>query len=89
MSGNMKKHDCNQVMQRVHLALDGELSRADMEDFLSEIDSCSHCLEHYNIEKSFKDFLLNKLDRKAAPEACKADIKRKISQFTGGGIGLG
>jgi anti-sigma factor (TIGR02949 family) len=84
---NLNPHDCSSVIQRVNLALDGELTQTEMQNFLGELNRCDHCLKTYNIEKSFKDFLISKLDRKMMPQDARQSIREKISQaMLGGGL---
>lgn len=85
MQNNLPPHDCDNVMQKVHLALDGELTQVEMQRFLSELERCSHCLKNYNIETTFKDFLRKKISRHQIAEASRKSILEKISKI---GIGI-
>ena len=48
-------HQCEDMMSKVFLSLDGELSHEEEKKFLEELNQCSCCLGKYEIEKSFKD----------------------------------
>jgi len=69
-----------EVVSRVFLALDGELTTAEEKEFLDELNRCSWCLEHYNVEKSFKEFLCSRLARKAVSPSLIEEIKSKIKK---------
>jgi len=73
-----KPHDCSALMTKVMRALDGEMTEKEEKEFLDDINQCSHCLENYNIEKSFKEFLSNKLERKTISASVIQHIKDKI-----------
>jgi len=56
MNCSNKQHDCSEVISRVFLALDGELTHDEETEFMAELNRCSWCLEQFNIEKAFKEF---------------------------------
>lgn len=64
----MTSHDCNKVVLKMYLALDGELSTTEMQEFLFELDRCSCCFRSFEQEKAFRTFLVNKIERRCMPE---------------------
>lgn len=77
----VQNHSCGRIIQLVNAALDGSLSSSEDAQFLAEIKSCQHCLNKYEIEKSFKSFLKSKMNhRPISPELIKG-IKSKINQL--------
>jgi anti-sigma factor (TIGR02949 family) len=76
----LPKHDCSQVVQKIFLALDGEMSEPDMRLFLADIQRCSHCLDHYDVEQSFKEFLRHRIERKAPPSGMRDRITERLRQ---------
>lgn len=78
----MKKHDCSKVVSKIFLALDGELSKKEEEEFLEELKTCSKCLETFQIEESFKKFLIKKIERKAVNPSLIITIKKKIKELS-------
>lgn len=78
----MNKHDCSKVLSKVFLSLDGALTPTEEKEFLDQINECSCCLNAFNIEKAFKEFLVNKLTRKEVKTNLVADIKSKIKEIT-------
>ena len=80
----MQNHDCSQVISKVFLSLDGELSEQEENGLLAEINRCSRCLEHYSIEKSFKEFLQKKIEVRKAKSDVMATIKSKINELSTG-----
>ncbi len=81
MSEHLPNHDCNNFIKKVFLVLDGELPDNDRKLFIQDIERCKGCLEHYDIEKSFKDFINAKFDRKSCSKELKKEIIAKISQM--------
>ena len=71
-------HNCKDVVEKVEILLDGELDKASEEHLIQEINRCSSCLEHYNIDKAFKEFVYNKVERKCCTEPLKTEILNKI-----------
>ena len=51
------RHSCDATLKKVMLALDDEMTQEEEKKFLAELNSCSYCLEKFNIEKSFKSYL--------------------------------
>ena len=54
-------YNCNETLQHVMRALDNELNEEEEKAFLDHVNCCSKCLEKYQIEKSFKSFLSEKI----------------------------
>jgi len=80
----MQNHDCFSVIIKVSLALDGELSEEEKKQFLSELECCVHCLEKFEIEKSFREFLVQSiLSVKMQPNLI-ASIRGKINGLAAG-----
>ena len=78
MIRNLPQHDCNSILQKVYLCLDGEMSSQEEEIFLADIERCSHCLQHYQIEESFKTFLTSRIERRKMGEDKKRNILASI-----------
>ena len=72
------KHSCRTLLQKVMLSLDGEMSEEEERVFFDEVTKCSTCLEHYNIEKSFKEFLCAKIARKTISPDVIISIREKV-----------
>lgn len=70
--------NCKETLRNVMMALDGELSDEEEKAFLSHINCCSRCLEKYEIEKSFKQFLSNKISRHHIPGQLVDQIRSRI-----------
>ncbi|MBK9731155.1 MAG: zf-HC2 domain-containing protein [Chitinophagaceae bacterium] len=75
---NAKVYNCKETMKHVMLALDGELSADEEKAFLSHINHCSRCLEKYEIEKTFKQFLTEKISRHPIPGQLVDQIRSRI-----------
>ncbi len=61
--------------------LDGELPDEERKLFIMDIQRCKSCLDHYHIERSFKEFLTNKVERKPCSEKLKEDILNQIQSI--------
>jgi predicted anti-sigma-YlaC factor YlaD len=71
-------HDCSKVLSKVFLALDGEMTEEEEKVFLRQLHECSCCLDHFEIEKEFKNFLQQKVEKKCVKEETVSAIKTKI-----------
>jgi hypothetical protein len=71
-------HDCSKVLSKVFLSLDGEMSAEEEKKFLKELQECSCCLDHFEIEKEFKHFLQHKVEKKCVKAETVSAIKNKI-----------
>ena len=78
MDQQLPKHDCRNFVEKVFLVLDGELPEQERNLFITDIQRCKGCLEHYHIEKTFKEFLVAKVSRKECIEKLKNDIITQV-----------
>lgn len=74
----MSQHECIKVLSKVYLALDGAMTTDEEKAFLADLKKCSCCLDHYRIEKSFKDFLTDKIERKCVDQTMVTSIKSQL-----------
>lgn len=75
MFGQISCQRCLELLERV---TDGEASPEDEKDFHKHIDDCLPCYEVYNLEKSIKEMLKTKVEKKQVPEDLIQSIKQKI-----------
>lgn len=66
-------------MKLVSIALDGGMSPSEEQHFLEEISKCDYCLTRFEIEKSFKQFLQTKVNKKPVSQSCIDSIKAKLN----------
>lgn len=78
----MGQHECLDVLSKIFLALDGEMSPEEEKAFLKEINECSCCLEKFQVEQAFKAFLASKVERKEVKAGLVDDIRNKIKVTT-------
>jgi anti-sigma factor (TIGR02949 family) len=72
------EHKCEEIIKKVMLFLDGELSPNEHDWLREQLIQCPACLEHYEMEKDFKDFLCAKLKCMPACECDEHELKDKI-----------
>ncbi|MCH8903521.1 MAG: hypothetical protein IIA45_06370 [Bacteroidetes bacterium] len=72
------RHSCSELIKRVYLCLDGEMSPQQEEDFLEELGCCNSCLEKYDIEKNFKQYLIEKVQRRKISVVLVNNIRQQI-----------
>ncbi|MCH8330680.1 MAG: hypothetical protein IH946_04755 [Bacteroidetes bacterium] len=71
-------HDCKATLEKVNLVLDGELSLDEEKALMKEIENCENCLAEFNIERSFKIFLCNKIAKRKVSQALIERIRKVI-----------
>lgn len=78
---HLRNHDCKEILKKVFLVLDGEMSEKDEKAFLREVTNCPECLEAFSIEKKFKEFLISKIEKRQVSPAIIATIREKIKEI--------
>ncbi|MBC8110128.1 MAG: hypothetical protein H7Y04_03615 [Verrucomicrobia bacterium] len=69
------KQDC---MKAIQLIIDDEASPEQIAHFKQNIDKCLVCIENYNLEKTIRQLLCDKLHKKSVPMELIAAIKSQI-----------
>jgi hypothetical protein len=75
------KHHCDnheKCMEMIQAVLDGSASEEDVQHFKSNMDACMPCIDSYNLEKSIKESLKMKVEKKCCPESTIAKIKSSL-----------
>jgi len=78
---NHRDNMCFKVVGKIPQYLDGEMSEFEIPIFLEHVEQCHKCLEKYEIEKTFKEVLRQKCERKAVNAQLVNSIKNKISML--------
>lgn len=78
---NRKDNMCFKVVEKIPQYLDGEMSEFEIPIFLEHVEHCHKCLEKYEIEKTFKDLVRQKCERKCVNAQQVNLIKNKISML--------
>ncbi len=73
-----KQNNNNDFLNKVAMYLDGALSTEQERDLLAEIRKSPERLEKFKIEKSFREFLRDKVNRRAVSPTLVNAIKEKI-----------
>ena len=81
MEQQLPKHDCRNFLKKVFLVLDDEVPEDEKNLFILDIQRCKSCLDHYQIEKTFKEFILTKVERKNCSSKLKEDILTQIQSI--------
>jgi hypothetical protein len=67
-----------QCMRLIQAVLDGSATEAEMAHFKSNMDECKPCIEGYELEKSIKNSLQNKVEKKCCPSSTIDQLKLKL-----------
>lgn len=72
--------ESKKCIEILELLLDGEAD-PDQEDFFrNHIEKCMPCYQHYNLEKTIKEILKTKIEKKPVPQDLVDSIKSKIKE---------
>lgn len=69
---------CESCLKLLELVTDGEASPEEEKHFNDHINECLPCFESFNLEKSIKEMLQTRLDKKQVPDDLIKSIKQKI-----------
>ncbi len=75
------KYQCEnheKCMQMIQAVLDGSATQDEVEHFKNHMSECMPCIEGYHLEKSIKDALQVKMEKKCCPQATVMDIRAKV-----------
>jgi anti-sigma factor (TIGR02949 family) len=72
------KAQCTECLQSLQLLVDGETTKEQESYFRKHLEECSPCYTFYNLEKSVKEVLQNKIEQRPIPPALIENIKAGI-----------
>lgn len=71
---------CKQCLQVLQIVLDGEASEVEYEFVQSHIQTCGHCLECYEVDKTLREVVKEKIMHISVPSDLVQLIQIKISE---------
>ena len=77
----IKKEKCEnheECMKLIQAVLDGSASATEMEHFKNNIEQCTPCIEGFELEKSIKESLHDKVEKKCCPTSTINQLKLKL-----------
>ena len=69
---------CNDVLKILDSILDCEASEKEKEEFFAHLDKCTDCLDHYKLDKIFKEFVLANNEKKCCTQNMIDKIREKV-----------
>jgi anti-sigma factor (TIGR02949 family) len=72
------KAKCTECLQSLQLLVDGEATKEQENYFKKHLDECTPCYNFYNLEKSVKEVLQNKIEQRPIPPALIESVKAGI-----------
>jgi anti-sigma factor (TIGR02949 family) len=77
----MKDNTCQKVADKIPLYLDGEMPENEVPIFLEHVKYCSKCMDKYDSERTFKDVVRERCERKCISSSLADTIKNRISML--------
>ncbi len=78
--------ECDEIISKLELLLDGELDVNKNRDFIEKLNSCEYCLEQYKIEKSIRSMIKTGLQNIMVSANLIKNIKSSIKQARGADV---
>lgn len=72
--------DCQECLQVLYSVLDGEADREQETFFYGHIQSCPHCLNCYEVDKTIQITIKEKISKKEVPIEIITFIEAKIKE---------
>lgn len=75
------KHNCEnhaKCMEMIQAVLDGSATQEELNHMKSEMDTCLPCIEGYELEKTIKEALNMRVEKKCCPEKTVSKIKEQL-----------
>ena len=69
---------CSECLQSLQLLVDGEATADEEKYYRKHMDECGPCYEFYHLEKSVKEVIQKKIEKKEVPAALLKSIQEKI-----------
>lgn len=79
--GDPHEVDCGEVLERVYLYLDGEISDSDCVRIRQHLDECAPCLREFGIEQEVKALVARSCGCEVAPEALRQKVMLRIQSI--------
>ena len=75
VGGAMSDSDCEEVLEKIYLILDGELSSERCAELQVHLQRCAECYGRHETERLFKDLVRRRCGCEAAPPQLVARIR--------------
>ena len=78
---HLGKEECHRIFDLMIRSLDGELSFDQEHQLMHDMQSYPCCVQKFELEKSYKEFLCNKITRKQVSDSLINTIKEKVREI--------
>ena len=77
----MSDMDCNEVLHRLWIYIDGEADLTISQDLEIHIKECLHCRQHADFEVKLRQLIQSKCRGERAPQQLRAALARLLSDL--------
>lgn len=77
------KTDCEAVLKRLYLYLDGEIAGEECAHFERHLAECAPCLDHAGFERDLKEIVRRKCAGEGVPEGLTQRLRVRLDQMLG------
>jgi len=78
--GQPHETDCSEVLEKVYLYLDNEITPTDYEKVRHHLDECGPCLKQYGLDQAVKSVVHRCCGDDRAPETLRVQVMARIQQ---------
>ena len=79
MCGDTNHSSCGELIDKLYLLLDDELNVKEEKILIEHLDMCGECLELFNIEKRYLQFIKERCEKKVVSKDLVTSIKFAIT----------
>ncbi len=77
--------NCRQALEKLYDIIDNESGDVDSQDVEKHLKMCRHCMAHYEFERIFKTFVVDKGEDQVASDDLKKNILGKLDEIDAAG----
>ncbi|MDW8333982.1 MAG: hypothetical protein RMM53_07180 [Bacteroidia bacterium] len=77
------EEECEEIIAKLELLLDGELDPEKQEEVVKMIEECEYCMEQYNIERKLRRIIKNGSRKVDSPGNLVSGIMERIKALAG------
>jgi anti-sigma factor (TIGR02949 family) len=74
------KSTCKECLESLQLLVDGETTKEQEDYFKRHLNECLPCYDFYNLEKSVKEVLKSKIEKRPVPASLAENIRTKLKR---------
>lgn len=75
------QNHCKLIIDNIFKLLDGEMTNDEEQMFFTHVNKCPKCLEDFQIERAFKDYICQRMHKKTIDPSLVETIRLQIKSM--------